>query len=90
MFKFLKGKFKILARDDSLDLVAYPGDTLELTHTREYTDDVTGEIVWKESETILKEEIKEEIAINSAVAFEFEDAFEMKRGIGGAFGEKDD
>lgn len=82
------GKLKILARDDTLDLTAYPGDTLELTFTRDYIDDVTGEVVWKEEETILKEEIKEEMKINSAIAFKFKGIFGMKRGIGGAFGEK--
>lgn len=84
----IMGKLKILARDDTLDLTAYPGDTLELTHTKEYIDDSTGEVLWEETETILKERITKEMKIDSAIAFEFKGVFGMKRGIGGAFGEK--
>ena len=81
MFNFLKGRFKVLARDDSLDIVAYPGDTFELT----YVNPIGG----KET-VLLTEKIEEKTIITSVVAFEFKNAFEMKRGIGGAFGEKDD
>jgi hypothetical protein len=88
MFEFLKGKFKLLARDDSLNLKAYPGDTIEVQHTREYIDNSTGDVIRRETETVLIEKITKEVTINSAVAFEFENAFGMKQGIGGVFGEK--
>lgn len=85
--KLFKKGFRILARNDSLNLKAFPGDTLELTHERHYIDS-DGNIIWKEHETVLIEKITKEMIINSAVAFEFKNVLGMKHGIGGAFGEK--
>jgi hypothetical protein len=89
LFNKIDKRFKVITRDDNLGIVMVPGDTLELSYDKTYTDLNTGEILHEESEVILKETIKEPLVINSAVIFEFENALGMKRGIGGAFGEKE-
>lgn len=75
---FKKG-FRILQRDDNLGINICSGDTLGLY----YTDDDGNE------QEILREEIKDSMYINSAIIFDFENELGMKRGIGGAFGEKE-
>lgn len=88
LFNRVNKNFKVVARDDDLGIVMMPGDTLELSYDKTYTDNNTGEILHKESEVVLTETIRERLDITSAVIFEFEKEFGMKRGIGGAFGEK--
>lgn len=67
-----------MARNDDVYINMSPGDTLGLY----YTDDDGNE------HEVLREEIKEEYYVDSAVIFDFENELGMKRGIGGAFGEK--
>ena len=73
------GKLEILSRDDSLNIAVCPGDTFELS----YVDPSGNETV------VLTEKIEEIAIIDSVVAFKFKGILGMKRGIGGAFGEKE-
>jgi len=77
--KLFKKGFRILERNDDLNINMMPGDTLELI----YTDDDGNE------NTALKVDIEKEYSVNSAVVFDFENELGMKKGIGGAFGEKE-
>ncbi len=89
LFNKIDKNFRVITRTDDLGIVMMPGDSIELSYDKTYTDTNTGKILNKESDIVLRETIKKRLVVNSAVIFEFENALGMKRGIGGAFGEKE-
>jgi hypothetical protein len=72
--------FKWLNREKISKKYAWPGDTVAV----EFTDE-NGK-----TETVCHAEIKEEIEIDEVGIFEFENKFEMLKGLGGVFGKSKD
>jgi len=57
-----------------------PGDTLELRYCEKRG-------IVKKTRTVLKQELKEHMEIDTVGVFQFEDWENMKKGYGGVFGE---
>jgi hypothetical protein len=68
---------KVVAENDCHTKHLYPGDAISC--------------VWEDEggkEVVVTKEIKEYIEVDRAVIFYFEEEFGMKKGYGGAFGQK--
>ena len=65
-----------------------PGDTFQCKYTREYYNKATGRTIKKETYTLAEATATIEAKIDEVRIFEFKNWGNLKKGIGGLFGER--
>lgn len=65
-----------------------PGDTFQCKYTRKYVGEKTGKVYKKETYTLAEATATIEAKIDDIRIFEFKNLSDLKKGIGGLFGER--